>query len=106
MGFDLWRSPDGWYFSNVTSNGLGNMFNYRRAFYRKARHTDSSWVRRTSTTALTSTEARRQPQVVASPQQLQIDQLCGGPPVLSWQAGPVGFWSPCARLPTLSIAPG
>ncbi len=27
MGFDLWRSPDGWYFSNVTSNGFGDMFN-------------------------------------------------------------------------------
>ena len=87
MGFDLWRSPDGWHFSSATTSGFGDMFNYGG---RTMQSTPYGLFVGTANNYYGLNVFRNTPaqEVVAAPQNLQVDQLCGGPPVLSWQPGP------------------
>ncbi len=88
MGFDLWRTSDGWNFTNVTQKGFGDLFNSGGRTLQSTPFglfvgADNPYYG-LNVYRSTPTQA-----VLSAPQSLQVDQACGAQPVISWQPGPL-----------------
>ncbi len=87
MGFGLYRTGDGWYFTNVTDTGFDEMFNFG---VRNMASTPYGLFVGSANYYYGTNIYRSQPStpVLAPPRNVEINTLCGGSPVLSWSPAP------------------